>query len=367
MAVAPGLSRLDAPGRIAGADLARGLAVIGMLAAHLLVTDDAVDPTDASTWDGVVNGNSSILFATLAGVSIGLLTGGRRPVAAPRRGILQGRLLVRAAALWIVGLALMLLGVPVYVILPAYAVMFALAVPLVGLTARPLWILAGALAAVMPFVHAFAASWPGWQTPLGGDVSLLIGWHYPFEVWIAFVVAGLALARSGLDRTPVLAAALAGGALVSGIAFALDVATGARASGAASGDDDGVRVWTAEPHSSGLLEVWGSGGLAVAIIAACVLLCRGDGGGGIVGRILLPLRAAGSMPLTAYASQIVVWAIAAAALGVPGDLAGFREAQPFWPMTLGILAGCTLWALVLGRGPLERGIEGLARVVVRPR
>jgi hypothetical protein len=176
-------------------------------------------------------------------------------------------------------------------------------VPLVGLTARPLWILAGALAAVMPFVHAFAASWPGWQTPLGGDVSLLIGWHYPFEVWIAFVVAGLALARSGLDRTPVLAAALAGGALVSGIAFALDAATGARASGAASGDDDGVRVWTAEPHSSGLLEVWGSGGLAVAIIAACVLLCRGDDGGGIVGRILLPLRAAGSMPLTAYADR----------------------------------------------------------------
>ena len=54
------------PSRIAGVDLARGLAVIGMLAAHLL-TIDAFDAGRPETWIDIANGRSSILFATLAG------------------------------------------------------------------------------------------------------------------------------------------------------------------------------------------------------------------------------------------------------------------------------------------------------------
>ena len=41
--------RLDGPGRLTGIDLARGLAVLGMLAAHLL-TIELFDPGDPSTW-----------------------------------------------------------------------------------------------------------------------------------------------------------------------------------------------------------------------------------------------------------------------------------------------------------------------------
>ena len=42
--------------------------------------------------------------------------------------------------------------------------------------------------------------------------------------------------------------------------------------------------------------------------------------------IVLPLRAVGAMPLTAYTAQLVVWAIVATAvLGDPGDLEGFRD------------------------------------------
>ena len=77
----PAGQRLNGPQRIAGVDLARGLAVIGMIAAHLLWIED-FDFADAATWVAVVDGRSSILFATLAGVSIGLVTGGSRPLAA---------------------------------------------------------------------------------------------------------------------------------------------------------------------------------------------------------------------------------------------------------------------------------------------
>ncbi|GAB3604330.1 DUF418 domain-containing protein [Microbacterium aureliae] len=362
MAAAPGLTRLDGPGRVAGVDLARGLAVVGMLAAHLLVTDERVVLTDPATWDGVVNGNSSILFATLAGVSIGLTTGGATPLARDHRGAPQGRLLLRAAALWVIGVLLVFTGVPVFVILPAYAVLFALAVPLVGLTAPALWAISALTALVMPWVHAVLAAWPGWATPAGSDLSLLIGWHYPFEVWIGFVVAGLALARSDLARPRTLATAAVAGAAGAAAVFALDAATGARALTPASEPTLLARVWTAEPHSSGLLEVWASGALAIAVIAAAILVCRP---GGAVARVLLPLRAVGAMPLTAYMAQILVWAVASALLGVAGDLAGFRAFDPFWPLTIGLVAACTLWALFVGRGPLESLLARLSRAAVR--
>ena len=98
------------------------------------------------------------------------------------------------------GSSLIATGVPVYVILPAYAILFLLALPLVSLGARALFVLAAALAVVMPFVQVLLDSVPFWSTPVGQIVSVVTGWHYPFPVWIAFVVAGLAAARAGITR-----------------------------------------------------------------------------------------------------------------------------------------------------------------------
>jgi uncharacterized membrane protein YeiB len=82
--------------------------------------------------------------------------------------------------------------------------------------------------------------------------------------------------------------------------------------------------------------------------------------------LVLPLRATGSMPLTAYTAQLVVWALVSLnVLGDTGDLSGFRALDPFWPLTLGIVAGCTVWALVVGRGPLEWALERTAGLVGR--
>ena len=121
-------------------------------------------------------------------------------------------------------------------------------------------------------------------------------------------------------------------------------------------------VWTAEAHSSGLWEVVGSGGFAVAVIGLCLLVCRTP-----LRWVAIPLRAVGSMPLTAYVLQIAVWAVfAAVALGDTSDLAGVRDAGLFLPLTLGIVVGCTLWALLVGRGPLEAVIDGVVRRVVGP-
>jgi uncharacterized membrane protein YeiB len=121
-------------------------------------------------------------------------------------------------------------------------------------------------------------------------------------------------------------------------------------------------AWSAEAHSSGLGEVVGSGGFAIAVIGLSLLLCRTP-----VRWAMIPLRAVGSMPLTAYVAHIVVWAVfAVAVLGDASDLSGVRDAGLFLPLTVGVVAGCTAWALLVGRGPLEAVIDGFVRRVVGP-
>ena len=95
--------------RIVGIDVARGLAVLGMFGAHIGVTTPW-DWTDPSTWLDVVNGRSSILFATLAGVSIAILSGRDHPVDGADLRAARIRILVRAAAIFLLGALLELLG-----------------------------------------------------------------------------------------------------------------------------------------------------------------------------------------------------------------------------------------------------------------
>lgn len=354
MAAAAAVAGLGAPGRLPGVDLARGLAVIGMLAAHLVALPEW-DWGDPATWGAIASGRSSILFATLAGVSIALVSGGARPLPrGPLRARARFRLGLRAALVWLIGIVLVATGVPVYVILPAYALLFLLALPLLGLGARALWTIAGILALVMPWLQPALDALPVWREPWGGDLSLALGWHYPFPVWIAFVVAGLAAGRSDLARaaTPVTLA-------VAGAALAV-VGYGGAALAGSPASTYLAEVLTAAPHSSGLFEVLGSGGFALAAIGVCTLGCRSRA----VSAAVLPLRAVGSMPLTAYVGQIVAWAIiAAAVLGDTGDLAGMRALHLFWPFVLVTVAACTAWALLLGRGPIEWAIALATRPV----
>ena len=348
-------SRFDGPGRLVGVDLARGLAVVGMLAAHLLDTERTLTP-DPSTWVTLVNGRSSILFAVLAGVSIAIVTGGPRPIAPQRRPRAAARLALRGALLWVIGLLLVMTGVPVYVILPAYALLFVLALPFLGLRARSLFLAAGALAIVMPWIQPILDAAPVWAGPGGAELEAAVGWAYPFPVWIAFLLAGMGVGRLDLRSLgdQVLLAVAGLSLVLAGYGFAVATAP------VAAGNPYLAAVLTAQDHSSGLWEVIGSGGFALVTIGACLLLCRTP-----LRWVAVPLRAVGSMPLTAYVLQLVVWAIAALALlGDTSDLVGIREAGLFVPLTLGLIAGCTVWALTVGRGPLEMFIDAVVRLIV---
>lgn len=351
------LVRLNGPDRLGGIDLARGLAVVGMLAAHLLTIEEPFVLSRPETWLDIVNGRSSILFAVLAGVSIALTTGGRTPVAGERLRVARGRLLVRAGLIWALGILLILTGVPVYVILPAYAVLFLLAAPLLRLRAATLFAGAAVLLVVMPFVQAALGLLTFWDTAEGESIALVVGWAYPFPLWIGFLVLGLALGRT--DLRDVRVAALL---VVMGVGTALFAyGAGGLAGPVSAGSEYWAVALSTHPHSGGLPEVVGGAACAVAILGGCLLVARTP-----ATWLLLPLRATGAMPLTAYTAQLLIWAVwAVLALGDTGALEEFRELEPFWPLTLAVVVGCTIWALTMGRGPLERLFAWVARISVR--
>lgn len=342
-------------GRLHGVDLARALAVLGMFAAHMLTIGEEFSWGVPATWADVANGRSSILFAVLAGVSIALVSGGPSPVAGAALALVRRRLAVRGGVLWLVGLALIITGVPLLIILPAYALLFLLALPLLRLRAGVLWIIAGGLALVMPWVQPALDALPVWAGVAGETLGLVLGWGYPFPLWTAFLVAGLAAGRSDLRAARTQVVLTAGGAAAAVIAYTADAVSRA--------PEDGEylsHAWTAAAHSGGILEVVGSGGFALAVLGLCLLVCRTP-----LTWVLLPLRAVGTMPLTAYVGQVFAWAVlAAATIGDVGDLGGFRALEPFWPFALTTIAACTAWALLLGRGPMERFVAAAARLAV---
>ncbi len=356
--------RLEQPRREPGIDLARGLAVLGMFAAHLMVVPELVW-ADPGTWLGVVEGRSSILFATLAGVSLGLLA--RSASQAP--GIQAGArtsIAIRAVVIWAIGLGLLAFEIPVYIVLPAYGVL--LLIGAIMLTWSTRWLLATSLlvAVTAPFLVAFInRHGPPVPDSAAEAVFNALGWNYPFVLWVAFVAAGLVAGRAVAHSTTRTLVMAAGGAVAAVVGYGV-VGPAGNAVVETHGEylPPGTRLWALSvvqsfPHSSGVGEAVGSGGFALAVIGLCVLIGRTA-----VRWLLWPMRVLGSMPLTAYVAHLVVWGIWILANPEVGwvidPLDGFRALDPFWPMTLGITTGCILWALLVGRGPLESLLHFLA-------
>lgn len=405
------------PPRIMGIDVARGLALLGMMAAHM-AQPPVLNWADPSTWGGVVSGRSAILFAVLAGVSIAL-TNGRRTIPSPSElPRLRLRLLGRSAAIFLIGVTLELLNTGVAVILGVYSLLFVAAIPFLRFRVRDLLIAAGCFAVGGPFLLAVLDVLS--LNAQGPSVNLALFGVYPLPVWMALLLLGMAIGRLRVDSTRVAvwtlvagiglaAVGYLGGAAVAGTmglgqgtdsslsgnggsedfetvpgeqvdargmecyeepgAWISCVASG-DAGSAPSGMSDGyleslasmdpgqqilsssLAVWE---HSGGVFEIVGSGGFALAVIGACLLLARP------LRWLLIPIAALGSMPLSSYAAHLVVYLVLA---GQP--LAPFPGGVATWAwVSAGLVAAATVWAFTMGRGPLERLVARSANWMAR--
>lgn len=352
--------------RLDGVDVARALALLGMMATHVGGIADQVDWSDPGTWAAVAHGRSSSLFAVLAGVSIGLTSGRTAPPGPPRIGRVRARLAVRAVVVVAVGLLLMALGTPVYVILPTYGVLFLLAVPVLRVRARWLLVLAAVCAVASPVVAiGIAPLYAG-----AGTWEVQLGLVYPVVTFLAYVLVGLALARAGLEARRTQVVVLASGTVAAVVAYFVGNAVapvpadagfafpGVPYAGEGSTAAEAAAQLFLSPrdHSSSIVDVVGTAGVAVAVIALCTLVF--DGRGEVVRRIGYPLAAVGSMPLTVYAGHLVVLAA----------LPEYPESAAAWGwFAVGSVVFAMLWRRFFGRGPLERLTARLTRMVPEPR
>lgn len=339
-------SVIDGPRRIRGVDLARGFAVVGMIAVHLIDTD-LFEITEPSTWIAMANGNASVLFATLAGVSLAIANGGATPPTGDRLRRARRALVLRGAVVWAIGVVLIFTGVPVNIILTAYGLLFIVATLFLGLKPRTLIAVAAVLAVTMP-VLVLLIDGTG-DTPARSLGAQLIGWYYPFPVWAVYIALGLAAGRLLRSRSsPTIPAVWL--TLTGAVLFLIGhLVLGPIATRADTGGPAWLTVLTVEAHSSGIGNVMGASGFALGAIGLCVLLCLTP-----VHWAVWPLRALGSMPLTAYVAHLLIWFLWILWAQPVDPLTEFRAVDPFWPTVLGLVLASSLWVLLLGKGPLER-------------
>lgn len=256
--------------RVVGVDAARGLAILGMFTAHL---GSAADTRlwNGASWLEVADGRPAATFALLAGVSAGLLSGGAAPAAGDRMRHARVRILVRAAVLLPLGVLLAALGTRIAVILPGYAVMFAMLTGALTWRPRRLLLAAGVVLLVAPLLVYLArdALTGGHFGLLSYPAELLVGEYYPALVWIAYLLVGLALAR--LDLTD---PAMPGRLILIGIPLAA-VGYGAGAVAVRTIPDEHTlrrALLDASPHADSAVEVVGNIGVALFVVAVCLLV-----------------------------------------------------------------------------------------------
>lgn len=209
-------------GRLIGLDIARGLAVLGMVAAHVGHTTEGW--TTFAGWLDIAHGRSSILFATLAGVSVGLLTGAARPYTGLAGLQARTRIFARSAVLIAIVGVLSVFNANVALILGFYAVWFVLALPFVRWSARRL-LIAGPLVAVLGSIAAIYLNDLMFRLDVyamdvnAAFVEAMLG-LYPGLMWMGFVLTGLGLSKLDLASVRTLSVLAVAGALTATLGYA---------------------------------------------------------------------------------------------------------------------------------------------------
>ena len=359
--------------RLAGVDATRGVALLGMMAVHVM-PDSARGPVAAD----LASGRSAATFAVLAGVGLALATR-RTPW-----GRSAAATFVRALLIGLLGLAV---GIPdsgVAVILVYYAVFFVLAIPLLRLPVAALAVVSLVVAVGAPVLgHELRPrlAEKRFDNPTYGDLGdpgrllqeLTITGYYPALSWLAYLAAGLAVGRLALGRPRVqitlvgVGTALALGAkaasqLLLGPGGGRDAIAATLSPLSSAGEVDELieahrfgttptdTYWwlaTSAPHSGTPPDLLHTIGVALAVLGAFLLLA------GRARRLLVPLAAAGSMTLTLYSGHV----LALASDRLPQD-----DETSYAIQLVVALVVATLWRWRLRRGPLEAVIALVVRV-----
>jgi hypothetical protein len=362
--------------RLVGVDAARGVALVGMMAVHLMPGMQA--DGDPSWTDQIARGRAAAAFALLAGVALALANRRGQPLRGRAWAAAGAGLLVRCVCIAVLGLALGMLESGLAIILVNYSLLFAVAIPLLGLRAPALATLAVVVTVAVPIwshvVRADLAPMRG-ASPVFVDITepatllseLLLTGYYPVLSWIAYLAAGMAVGRLDLADRRTAARLLLGGtalAVVAVVASQQLLQRPEARTALPAGVADQVRYGTAppttwwwlaivEPHSTTPFDLAHTIGTALALLGGCLLLAP------LLGRWMVPLAWAGSMTLTLYSLHVLavavvpvsehpgrVWLIQS--LLAVGFAAYWRSSSPRGPLEQ-LVAWPAQWAAAAGR------------------
>ena len=336
------------PPRVMGLDVARAVAIVGMMGAHVAGIDETFALFDPSSWAGIVHGYPSLLFALLAGFSVTLMTR-RGQIADSEIAAVRLRMLGRGAVIFVLGVLLEALSTPIAIILTLYGVLYLALIPVLRWRSSSLVMVAVPLGLLGPLLLAVLAPLP--EDTMGPVLEFLLRGSYPITVWLFFALIGMALGRLRLLQAATALWFAAAGLVALVTAHAAAVAGLGDVSGAASdvafvsasASDRmlSAAVFDLEPHSGSMLELLAALGMGLLVIGVCLLLARP------LRWMLLPVAALGSMPLSAYTGHVVSYFAMAGPEG--------RLADPeivLWSTVI-LLGATTLWSILIGRGPLE--------------
>jgi uncharacterized protein len=347
--------------RIVGFDVARALAILGMVVVHfsLVMAADRDGPDWLSRMLGFLDGRAAATFVILAGIGVTLMS--RRAVlSTDPAAIAKARQVLILRGVFLLVLGFVNLRIWPGDILRVYGVSLLLIAPLITVSDRRL--LLGALGCVAGFLALFVVldfeknwdwatlSYRRLWTPMGLVRNLFYDGFRSVFPWTGFLFFGMWLGRRNLrnptvNRQVFLAAT---GTAVSAevvswfcVSYFLDHPHGM--------DAELVKALFGTGSMPALpLFLLASGGEATAAIALCVRL-SGMG----PSRAWQPLAAAGQMALTWYVAHIV--------LGLGAVVAcGLEASQPL-PIAAGCGAGffavavliSWLWKQAFRHGPLE--------------
>lgn len=314
------LPKISKKQRIIALDAARGLAVIGMFIQHFALND-----FNAS----IVSGNTMILFILCSGISYSLMSQ-RMIEKEVDPTVFRAQMLARAVFIDLIGYILIMLNGPFAVILPAYAVLFVLALMLFRRSTRTL---------VTTSIISFVLSPPIMILGLSlfegidllGDIA---GGPLSALALIPVFTAGMAIGRLDLSNIRIALKLAIGGAilLIATKLFTNSVLPGLRESfeswlltfsSYASPQIDPYAVWPLNitppawqmllypsPQTGSTFQLMIGTGVALLVLGTtCLIETKGK-------IVLKPFAAVGRVALTLYVAHIVLgWILQLAGLG----------------------------------------------------
>jgi len=361
--------------RILAYDRARALAVIGMVFVNSsnMMSMCNIDPVWVDAAIDFICGRAAVVFVMLAGAGIVLAYDRTPPGAAA--AALRIRLLKRAGWLFVAGIGLM--QVWEADILHFYAAYFILGValldssgPRLKKTLSVVTLLAIPVCALLSYGYEggeILGNLNDLRTPLSFLSHYFTSNYYPVLPWFGFFLTGMLLGR--MERAPSRARyvrLLAGGLIVCTVIEILSALLTAE-SVAGRWVDISDPLWRAltlsEAFPTNPLFVFSAGACGVALIALCRLLPERTPPAARPG----PLVAFGRLSLTLYVCHILAgglyhrWILAHHESVSSTQLLSFAAGY----IAIGMVFA-TLWTRRYKRGPLERLMDALTRVSLKP-